>query len=383
MSRPSLSLSVVGLLLLSTAATAQNVFIVDGLNRPGTHFTDLPAAEAAAQPGDVLDLRPDGGPYTAITTSKGLRILANFASIRVTHTNPFRVLDLPAGQDFVLQRGLISLNQPPGVATVEALRCTGRVHFEQLDVSNYTSGPGIAVVDCSAVTLRECRVVGGWPALFVRDSTVVLTGSTLVGGPADSAPAGDGIIAVQSRLQLAGCQVSGGATFSSQSPGAAATLHACSVTAGGGAIGGWMKAGSSLRGSPASVPAVRGQSSLLELDPGLPVTGTGSQPVVGVAVVNRTVPSLVMHGVSVVLSQFEGDPTAATATLIGVPSDPIYSAAFSGALWIAPPSLVTLPGVFGGYRPLGLPPGTTLAFQVASVTTTGVELSNVVIATAP
>jgi hypothetical protein len=55
-----------------SAAAAQRRIVVDGLNRAGAHFTDLPAAETAASHSDVIQLRSDGGVYRAVRTSKGI-----------------------------------------------------------------------------------------------------------------------------------------------------------------------------------------------------------------------------------------------------------------------------------------------------------------------
>ncbi len=124
--------------LLVTVASAQRVYVIDGLNRAGTNFTDLPAAEVAAQHGDIFDVRADGGAYTAITTSKALTILGNSAAIRVTRGQPFRVSGLPAGREFVLQRCSMFINQLPPAPMVELVQCAGRVHLQQVDLSNYS-----------------------------------------------------------------------------------------------------------------------------------------------------------------------------------------------------------------------------------------------------
>ena len=58
---------------VAAVTASAGTWIVDVNNGPGTNFTDLPPAIAAAAPGDVLLVR--GGTYSPFTLSKGLTIL--------------------------------------------------------------------------------------------------------------------------------------------------------------------------------------------------------------------------------------------------------------------------------------------------------------------
>src|SRR5262245_40112703 len=71
------------------AVATPSIWIVDQANGPGTHFTDLPAAVAAAQSGDTILVRA-GSSYTTFSVSgKALTIRgAGAASTFVRLANP-------------------------------------------------------------------------------------------------------------------------------------------------------------------------------------------------------------------------------------------------------------------------------------------------------
>ncbi len=386
---PFATLVPLALALLAAAAPAQRVFIIDAQNRPGTHFTDLPPAEVAAQDGDILDVRADGGSvYTAITTSKALTILGNMAVIRVTAAQPFRVVGLAAGRAFVLQRCTMFHNQLPATPLVELVNCAGRVHLEQVDLSNYSGQAGVDAVACAAVTVRESRLLAGTPALRARNSTLVVSSGQMVGSGASALlalPASPAISLQDSSLFLAGTRVTGGLGGGPTLPPAPAMILAGStVTVGGGAMGARLTAGSyGTAGGTASVAAVSGQTSLVRIDASVPVqpTGTG-QPFQGVTAVTSIVPAFALTGQLNVALAFQGNAAAANATLWGAPANPVYSPSFAGSLWLAPATIVAWPGVLRGFGTWALPKGTTLAIQIASVVGGGVELSNPGVVTA-
>ena len=79
------------LALLASPLCAQRTWIVDANNGPGTDFTDLPPALAAASSGDTLIVRP--GNYQGGTTAKALRILGTAAFVQSALT----IQSLPQG----------------------------------------------------------------------------------------------------------------------------------------------------------------------------------------------------------------------------------------------------------------------------------------------
>ena len=374
---------------LATAARAQRVLVVDGQNRPGTHFTDLPAAETAAQHGDVLDLRPDGGPYTAITTSKGLTILGNGSWIQLSlaRTQPFRVSGLPAGRDFVLQRCQLHVHLQPPVPLMEVVQCRGRVHLQQLELASWGNAPALSVRDCTAVTLRESRLLAGVPALHAHSSTLALDGCRIVGATSPVAGIAGEAIRAEARtvLTLGGCSVNGGGATSHAMAPPAITMSQSIASIGGGKLLGVIIAGT-YNGSLANAtsPAIQGQASVVFIDPQVSVLAPPGVPrFVGVTVLQPELPALRATGRERVDIAFEGDPAAQHVTLIGLPGDPVFNAAFGGSLWLAPAPMIVLPGVLKGFATRTLPKGGTIALQVASLTSAGVELSNPIVATAP
>src|SRR6188474_3248921 len=85
------------------------IWIVDANSGPGTHFTDLPAAVAAAQSGDTILVRP--GTYTAFAvTGKALTIRGvGVATTTVALQSPvlgqspsITILNTPPGETFYL-----------------------------------------------------------------------------------------------------------------------------------------------------------------------------------------------------------------------------------------------------------------------------------------
>src|SRR5687767_3764090 len=127
------SLIPLSLLLLGSPALAQQILVVDGQNRPGAHYTDLPAAEAAAANGDVIQLRSDGGIYSAIQTSKALTITGNIgqATIRVVGGQPFQVTGIPANRSFALKSCVLVQVSGTG-PLLKIANCSGNVHLDQL-----------------------------------------------------------------------------------------------------------------------------------------------------------------------------------------------------------------------------------------------------------
>lgn len=371
--------------LLASTTMAQRVFVIDGLNRAGAHFTDLPAAEAAASDGDVFYLRPDGGVYSAITTSKALTILANQASIQVTRTQPFRVTGLAAGRDFVLQRCNMFINQVPPAAMVELEQCAGRVHLQQATLANFSGGAAVAAIGCVGVTIRDSRL-NGLPAVLARNSTVTVSGCQLVGTSASDAvalPAGEGVRLEDATAWFGATHIVGG-NGASVPPAPAMTMAGSTATVGGKSIARLRAGFYGTAGGSAAVPGVRGQASIVRIDPAIVVEPRGgAQPFVGVVVDATVPPSLLMTGVSIVRVAFEGIPTAVNATLVGAAAGPAYGGQFAGSLWLAPGSLVAIPGVLPGFQTLALPTGATVGVQIASLAGLAVELSNPGFVTVP
>jgi hypothetical protein len=173
MLRPALAL-----VAITSCLVAQRTWVVDAQNGAGTDFADMPAAVAAAAPGDLVLTRP--GIYTGFTTNKGLRIIApqRATLLQSVVGNCFVVNGLPAGQTFTLlgfdapRRTYFSADITNNIGRValadlrslETCGC-GPLHFNP---------PAIKVVDCAAVTFDNVVNYGG-PALSCTRSNVIAT----------------------------------------------------------------------------------------------------------------------------------------------------------------------------------------------------------------
>lgn len=172
MLRPALALA------LSSSLLAQRTWIVDAQNGAGTDFPDMPAAIAAAAPGDLVLARP--GTYSGFTTNKGLRVVAPARAtlLQTVVGNCLVVSGLPAGQTF----SIAGFDAPRRTYfSADFSNNQGRVAITDLrSLETCGCGPlhqnpaAIKLTDCAAVSLDGVVNYGG-PALHVIRSNVVLT----------------------------------------------------------------------------------------------------------------------------------------------------------------------------------------------------------------
>jgi hypothetical protein len=236
----------VALLSLSFAALAglarADVLTVD--DDGPAQFTDLPAAVAAAAPGDVLLVAPgnysgftlDGVPLSVITTMHG-------DTLHVPWINgPIVVRNLQAGATVFFSglradpQGPPSLN--PGHA-VSVEQCAGSVRLADcvlrgFGMGSYLPGPkgwaGLHAQASHDVVLTGCKVTGSWGALadpacsvggaavLIEDASVTAWDCTLKGGygggieysPVVAADGGPGAQLVGGSLVVEGGSVAGG-----------------------------------------------------------------------------------------------------------------------------------------------------------------------------
>jgi hypothetical protein len=372
-------------------AGAQNTWIVDALNRPGTHFTDLPPAVAAASPGDVLFVRYDGGPYNSFSTSKGLTICseAGSPSLRTDANGPVTVTNLPAGQQFTL-RGFDVVPRNITGPNIQISGCSGRVVLHSLWVD--LAFPNISIQSSASVLFQESQAFGGYPALSAQNSYLEFVSSALAGAPArdvTSRASSPAVSLKQCRAVFSASHLTGGLGGNLLPPAPALELVDCRVDAGATAFAGLTTVVGALRaGAPGfsgigSSPAVSGRNSKLRLDPALPVVPTGSAPpTAGVVATNAQFPGLYAdtnsHSHSFFVLRARDIPGAAQVLVLGVPADPRPVLGIAGNLWIDQASLfVSFEVPYQTPNP-NLPFGTLFASQIASLSpATGVELSNV------
>lgn len=160
-------------LLLGTALAAQgNVLIVDQQNGPGTDFTDLPPAVAAATPGSTIQVRPGG--YTGIFVDKGIHIVGTPGVVLARLVHPratmFSVNGVPSGQTFTMRDVQIG---PAFFGGPVISSNQGRVVFDGVSSGSFL------INNCRQVELRRCDFVlqANSSTLTIDDHDV--TGSAL------------------------------------------------------------------------------------------------------------------------------------------------------------------------------------------------------------
>lgn len=154
-------------LSLTPSIAVASIYVVDPQGGPGVDFTDMPAAIASAQVGDVF--RVHAGNYHAFTLSIGVTILADAGAAA-----NFDVVSLPSGQ-----RAIVS-GLRFGTGQVDS--SSGHVLLENL------TGLVLAVHSSVDVRLRGCTGL----SVLADASRVEVTSSSLVGAHGDDGCDGTG-----------------------------------------------------------------------------------------------------------------------------------------------------------------------------------------------
>ncbi|MCA8968713.1 MAG: hypothetical protein KDC95_02980 [Planctomycetes bacterium] len=148
-----------GVITLCASVAAQSRIVVDANNGPGTHFTALPPAIAAAKDGDLVLVRP--GRYAPFSTSKALDVVAELGAVidSGSTSGPLSITDLKVGQRFVLAGFILDFTY------IDVARCRGLVTLTGLATNKIDSSR-------NALYLRECAdvVIHGCALKFVQFS---------------------------------------------------------------------------------------------------------------------------------------------------------------------------------------------------------------------
>lgn len=244
MSRAGNSLVTVLALALATPAVLADVLVVAPAGAP---FTQINAAVAAAQPGDIVLVK--SGTYDHVSIgNKSVSIIAD-AGATAVEVDGIGIANLKA-PNFVVLRGLTvpnpTLPELPGFSTTA---CTGAVRVEQCSFTGMAGGPpnwvtgatgyatdGANLSSSSQVSFAHCSFVGGkgwagtqefnpWEGgygLNTFQSSVSLWQCSLTGGAG-----GDGNADGQPTTGGTGAVLSGGTTV----------LDGCTLTGGTGGKG--------------------------------------------------------------------------------------------------------------------------------------------------
>jgi len=217
-----LNLAILALPLL------QGTHIVDANGGPGSNFTDLPPAVAAAANGDTILVR--AGTYSGFTTSKVLRVFGAGKSVTkiIGTSHAVKVNNTPAHETFELA----GFECRGGPATNVAGIVLYNSSMTLLDCDVF-GGPTVGMpalrADFATVHVSRCSLTGsdcplvyiwcseGGAGAFLRDSFFSAVDSTFQGGDGTSHPiyanitlAGHGLVVGESDAVLSRCDVYGG-----------------------------------------------------------------------------------------------------------------------------------------------------------------------------
>jgi len=290
---------------------AQQTLVV-GAGQP---FATIPAAIAAASPGDTVLVL--AGTYTQVLDiNKGVRIVGRGANLQISTFPTFvavTVHDVPAGQTFALSGFNLT-----GVGT----------------------SIGLVVRDCAGtVALRDLQggVGGRWGVAAIRAQQVHIGSSFLYG-----------LNATDSQVVCERCLMEPAAFAAVNVTGSTVILVGCTVPGGNGPFGGPgvnMNSGTlvatrtEIRGSIGGFPAIATSAGSLLLDPSTVLVPSGASPLISGPVLPTSfeVASVEAHTNGTQLTvDSHGTAGALFATVVSVAAP--QSATQIGLTWLDPSS---------------------------------------------
>jgi hypothetical protein len=323
------------MLLTAAVLFLPTIWIVDASNGPGTNFTDLPAAVAAAANGDTLMVR--NGVYRPFQVSgKALTIRGVAAGVVIVRHN--------TGQSLTVIDAV-----PPG-----AVFAVYGVSFVPVSGARGTT-PSLSITGTtSVVALSHVVVTGndggtstsGAVGLSIDGASVYASASTFRGGSQNGpGSAGTGAVLSGGTLVAVDCSMIGGtlqtgfdvfltAAGSGLRSAGFASLYSCTLTAGS-ATGRTTFGGSAL--AVGGYARVAGTSVL--------TAGTGTIP--GYAILASAGSSAVVNG-NVTLVPVSGQPATSGQVTLGGPSLPrvdVISFSLNGEADPALPMTVAVDGL--------------------------------------
>lgn len=218
---------LVAICLLASQVVSQQTWKVDCNGAPGSHFTDLPAAVAAAAPGDTILVYityPTGtcSQYTAPTITKPLSIVGFWTGLSpgTNQTNnlhlngPLSISGIGPGEKVLLTNLSFSHSPLPHGTTIAVTDCAGTVVFEDIAFGNSGySGQVVRFERCSNVVLRGCEFdVGGAPIEFIDTTAQLTTTKVLSVAPSPWWPypyTRETLYLLRSRVTVVGSKVEG------------------------------------------------------------------------------------------------------------------------------------------------------------------------------
>ncbi|MGE0141805.1 MAG: hypothetical protein AB7I19_01820 [Planctomycetota bacterium] len=375
----------------SLPLTAQSTWIVDADARPGSQFTTIDAAIAAAGVGDTILVQRASIPYPTFTVDKGLRILGvGEPEIWNFRFNPsVTIQNLPAGQSLTLD-GFAAPTEQAFEVVVQ--NCAGRVVLSRLRaIDPCQCGPGIlmpagfAITDCAQVAVDRCETFGK-PAIACLRSTVTISGS-LLGMTSAGATIGSCLSIDASTVWVWDSQLDGSLMMDIQGLAQpAVVVHSGSLTVG--ATTNSFVQGSVVSGAAYWQPAIDVIGGTVVLDPEVRLNPHSGNPLnvrSGATLVTRQTSCAVVHGATLgglLDAELLTTANAPALLLLGLPIPPV-SLSGVGTVWLDPSASILLgvgvsPG--GSLRvamplPAVLPRGLEVCVQGAADLGAGPEMS--------
>lgn len=200
--------------------SGQQLIIVDPFNGPGSNYTDISVAVAAANHKDRILYRNPVGGLSSLVINKGITIMPDMNQ-SITSPRSLVIQDVPAGESVTLVGfGVIPLF---GSWLLTIKNCDGPIIIDNCGFGK------IDIVNCKLVSFMD----SGWGVLAPVGSHIVMSRCVCM---ADVAPFAPPIQGVNSRIDCADSWVQGDdgdlsypTCYIARNPGVAATLNNCSL----------------------------------------------------------------------------------------------------------------------------------------------------------
>lgn len=360
----------------SLPLAAQSTWIVDADARPGSHFTTIDAAVAAASVGDTILVQRASVPYPTFLVDKGLRILGvGEPELWNFRFNPsVTIQNLPAGQSLTLDGFAAPTEQ---AFEVVVRNCAGRVVLRRLRaIDPCQCGPGIlmpagfAITDSAYVAIDRCENFGK-PAIACVRSTVTIT-SSLLGVTSAGATIGSCLSVEASTVRVWESQLDGSMMMDVQGSAQPAVLvHSGSLTIG--ATANSFVQGSVVAGAASWQPAIDVIGGTVLLDPQVRLNPQSGNPLnvrSGGTLVTRQTSCAVVHDATLgglLDTELLTTANAPCLLLLGLPIPPVALPSL-GTVWLDPSASILLA--------VGAAPGGSLhvALPLPAILPSGLEV---------
>jgi hypothetical protein len=383
--------SGIAALFLACPVAAQ-LIVVDAANGPGTNYTSLAAATAAAPDGATLLVRMGAYVGDVLVVGKGLAILAD-PGVQIVQGG-LRVQNTLPTQRVLVRRLSIDATTFQFFGAIYVNACQGRVVFEQITATTpwNTNGPlGLNVASSTHVELHDSTINSGGSvaaAVFVAESSTILGRSAIWPSMAGAAYSTTALtVGTGANVHLMDCVVRGGSGScplgclggivpvapNDNKPAVTLTGGAVTARGQGSLVGGAM----SVQGA-----AVTGTGSL-RLAPSVNVVGAITSTPAAVVVAMPSVRSSSAPPGGTITAISNGTPGDALFLVLGLPGPELVVPGVADSVWIEPAG--HLWAAFGVTPPLAgsvvVPPlqallGVELAWQtIAFSAATGLAVS--------